>query len=156
METSNSILILIAIMVIFYVFVLSKRNSPPAEGLTIPDSAGPLSKQEVRRLVKGGVPRSQDQYLMRVPPGSMAQLGSFTPDPLPEGFTVDSGVDVTSTDLQRQLFTGISAADGYTVKSDRYIVREKPNAYIVQKDGYVVKNQFAAQNASGPYRPRGD
>ena len=152
MDTTTAVLVLLLVAIIFYTFVLSKRS--PAEGLLIPNSAGPLSKAEVRRLVKGGVPRSQDQYLAHVPPGSMAQLGTFTPDPLPEGFTVDSGVDVTGTDLQRQLFTGISAADGYTVKNDRNFVRGKPDAYVVQHNGYVVKNPFAAQNASGPYRPR--
>lgn len=139
------------------------------EGLMIPNSAGPVSRAELIRLLKGGVPLSQDQYLMEVPVKNMARLGTFNPDnpTATEGFTMTNGVDVTGTDLQRQLYTGLNAADKYTVKpaqdgyvvgglvggvSDGLIIRPRHDARVI-RGGVAVRNPYASQNVRGPSIP---
>ena len=180
MDIYHAIIIVLLILILWWVW--KKCGSAVVEGLTIPNSAGPVSKPEIIRLLKGGIPLSQDQFLMHVPAGSMARLGTFNPDSptstegfssegfSAEGFATTTGTDVTSTDLQRQLFTGISAANSYTVKpqgytvkpsADGYLVRgladglqlrEKPDAFVI-RGGSVVMNPYAMQNARGPSIP---
>jgi len=147
MDIYHAIIIVLLILILWWVW--KKCGSAVVEGLTIPNSAGPVSKPEIIRLLKGGIPLSQDQFLMHVPAGSMARLGTFNPDSptstegfssegfSAEGFATTTGTDVTSTDLQRQLFTGISAANSYTVKPQGYTV--KPQGYTVKPQGYTVK-----------------
>lgn len=175
MDVYHAVIIVLLILILWW--IVKKCG---AEGLIIPNSAGPVSKGELMRLVKGGIPLAKDQYLMEVSAQKMARLGTFNPDSpmstegysvLQEGFTMTNGVDVTGTDLQRQLYTGVNAADRYTVKParDGYLVggiaggtsglangltiRPKHDAYLV-RGGTAVKNPYASQNVRGPSIPR--
>ncbi len=184
MDVYHAVIIVLLILILWW--IVKKCG---AEGLIIPNSAGPVSKGELMRLVKGGIPLAKDQYLMEVSAQKMARLETFNPDsPMStegysvlqdgytvrgtvEGFTMTNGVDVTGTDLQRQLYTGVNAADRYTVKParDGYLVggiaggtsglangltiRPKHDAYLV-RGGTAVKNPYASQNVRGPSIPR--
>lgn len=173
MDVYHAVIIVLLILILWIVWKkCGKTVANAVEGLIIPNSAGPVSTGELKRLVKGGIPLSSDQYLMKLPVSKMARLGVFNPDQptATEGFTMTNGVDVTGTDLQRQLYTGLNAADRYTVKprSDGYlvgglvggtsgladglIVRERPRAVVV-RGGAVVKNPYASQNVKGPSMP---